>query len=345
MDSKQILLVANDFAPSSIFEKLVRELPRHLNENTEIKTRIFLHKDSEEISPALIEEVLKSSFVLMGMSSTPELARYEILAARTARENSIPFGFFADIFNVFARSWFESFMDSGPLLFVINEEEKQKAQGKYPNAKVVNSGNPCWEDFCYPKYTRESVRQTLGIPDDRIMILSPGTKSPVVNILLWGAITEVLSKKSAGEYDLIISPHPGDKTPPEIYSDIVELGNARVVTREKFSTSAMLSGADIVIESASAIGVEAAHLRKPVINFFSEIALRNLEKITGSREWELCKMGCSSKATKVTELEFFISHLPETLAHAYRQQELKYPLLERGQASRKVAEALKEFVF
>lgn len=62
---------------------------------------------------------------------------------------------------------------------------------------------------------------------------------------------------------------------------------ARVRLAEKKDISAddAVSGADIIVASASTVSITGACQRKPVVNFFTETALKRLEGVTGSRSW------------------------------------------------------------
>jgi hypothetical protein len=285
--------------------------------------------------------------ILVGMASDEKLAKEEMAACKVAIEMGVPFGFYADTYGVCQRKWFEKLCDKASFLFVVNEEEAETARELYPNAIVFVTGNPTWEDYFYPRMSREEVRAKLGVEDNETMVLCPGGKSLVVNILHWGGVIEALSQLDAdsSHWKVFFSLHPGDQNKPESYSELVECKvPARLVTKSLMSSADMVAGCDLVIESASGIGTAAACQRKPTISYFSEIALARMEKAGGTRDWPPCDMGLSRMV--LGEPDRLANVIIDLLYHDgfkemnKRQEEIHPEPAERGAAERKMLAAL-----
>ncbi len=293
----KVLLVAHDTAPSAVLARLASELRALGLEVLEIlghgKPLMHSYADIEK-------SVLESQAVVLGMSSSEELSKEEIHAARTAFQEAIPYGFYADTYDCQFRPWFDGLKSGASFLFVINQEEGRKAKKLFHRAEIVVSGNPLWEDFHFPRVSYEEVRQRFGVKPEEIMVLCPGGKSLAVNMLHFSGVIEAVgfSKLSTlKRCKIFLALHPGDLNSKSAYDDLVAFSPIPVVviTKEVMSVSDLVSGSDMVVESASTVGIEAAHQRKPVINYFSELALQRLEKVSGSREWMPCKLGVAAE--------------------------------------------------
>ena len=81
----------------------------------------------------------------------------------------------------------------------------------------------------------------------------------------------------------------------------------RFVPKEFLSASDMVSGADVVVESASTIGIEAACQRVPVVEYFTYAGLGNLKRQTGSVDYEPCQLNIAE------EVLLGVQELSETL--------------------------------
>ncbi len=288
----RVLLVARDKAPSDAFVKLTSAL---FEAKADYEAPIGGGFPIGVPMSDFAEKVKSSDAVLCGMSSTPGLAKEEIVAAEAAAAMGVPFGFYADTFGAIKRPWFAHLGNNASFIFVINGKEAAAAREIFPNARIVVSGNPMWEDFFTPKLPREEVRRRLEIMDRQRVILCPGGKLPVVNIQHFGGTISAANMmyKYPDDCVVVLSVHPGDeyyRKDPHIYDGLARYSKTPVliVPQERMSGSELIAGCDVVVESASTIGIEAVCQRKPVIEFFSETALGRLEELTGSREWELC---------------------------------------------------------
>lgn len=386
----KVVLVGYDVAPSQALERVGKELSA-----SGADVCLFLG-NGKPIKNAYDAQLIAEHpcVVLCGLSSSKELAKDEIATAEVAMKMGMPFGFYADTYGGINRPWFAHLREKASFIFVINEEEGKKARELYPNANVVVSGNPMWEDFFTPKLSREEVRRKLGVGDGEQMVLCPGGKSLAVNMLHWGGVIEALSMGGSFapvDHKVFLSVHPGDKPVEEIkkiqklvaefnldkesdldkevidqlvdrlvktaeasyltnYNDLVNYSKRvpiKVVTRDFMSASDMLPGADLVIDSGSTVAIEAACQRIPVISYFSEIALARLEETSGSRDWELCKLGVAYGVYGNTS-DHLIRYvddllLADSLARMQRRQEEVYPKpQEKGSAVRKMVETLTE---
>lgn len=184
------VLVARDAAPSYAFKLLKPELERR---GVEVADYLGEGKPLDSPPASILISVQRAANVVVsGMSSSNELAEPEIAACRAALAEGIPFGFYGDTYHCHERAregaWFGEFREPAAFYFAINENEARAAKNVFPNALCVATGNPLWENFAFPKQNRAQVRQVFEIADDEFVILSPGGKSPVVNILVWSAL-------------------------------------------------------------------------------------------------------------------------------------------------------------
>jgi hypothetical protein len=235
-------------------------------------------------------------FVLTGMSSSPELSRDELGVLRMAISAEVPFGVFADIFGAWkGRKWFEEYRQKASVIFVLNQEEVAEARVMYPNAQVFGFGNPRWEEFFTQRMTREQVRAKLSLSGSDIVVEVPGGKDLECNLLHFGAVIDAARRlredDRSNSYVVIISIHPGDDPKGENnhrgeYEKLAgRFDWVRITDKSLISADNMLAGVDMVVQSASTVGVTASCQRIPVINYFSEPALDRLEGSIGSREW------------------------------------------------------------
>lgn len=62
----------------------------------------------------------------------------------------------------------------------------------------------------------------MGLHDDAVMVLSPGTKDLAINILLWGGIIEAAA--TMNNVTVVATRHPGDGNDPASYGSLVKWG-------------------------------------------------------------------------------------------------------------------------
>lgn len=365
----KIVLVGRDQAPAGALKKVQEYLASLSNDGNSYKVLDFLG-DGQFTKESVGERVLTADVLLVGMSSSADLAEKEICAAETAVRAHTPFGFYADTFGCYKRPWFAKLRDKASFVFVVDKKEAESARELFPNAKVVASGNPMWEDFFTPKLSREEVRERLGVEDGQRMILCPGGKLLAVNMQHFGGVISAahMLGMNPKDWKIVLAIHPGDgnydglyklekkkdsdeyehKRIENIYKDLAEYSKVPVVVvpKSQMPTPHIIPGCDVVVESASTIGIEVVCQRKPVTEFFTETALNRLEETGIGRSYELCEQGVARE----------VSYNPAELANAIldlvvydgfremrkRQEEYYPPPSEKGEAIRKMVATLVE---
>jgi len=288
---KKIVLVASDIMPSQALQELNKELSQL---SCEVVSFLGFGKGINN-APEIPKIIASANAVVTGMSTKPKFVEPELLAINTAIANGVPFGFYADTYGVYRRPWFENVRGKASFLFVINKEEAVGAKPLFPNAKIVATGNPMWEEFYFPLLSRKESRAELDIADNQTLIFCPGAKVLMMNAALFINTIEAANQLALMGKNpvVVISMHPGDPNPPETYADLIKYSRVpvKIITRDILTTSDIVPGADILVDFCSTTAIEAAHQRIPVINFFTEIQLGRLEEIIGTREWELNRLG------------------------------------------------------
>lgn len=378
------VLVAQDVSPSGAFDALLPVLT-----GRGVETQVFVGRG--KAFPHQIEMIREAArnadVVLSGLSSSAALAEPEIAACEEAVSARIPFGFYGDTYRSYERAregaWFAQFGETASFFFAINQKEADAARSVFRNAECIATGNPLWEGFAFPKLSRAEARNILGIAENDFLVFSPGGKSPIVNILTWGTMLGALDNfaaRSDKNVLVILSHHPGDRTPfaidPQvveashlansiaifdpkaklnIYGDLVQFSPVPARFMEKdahgnpLNASDVLPGADLVIlgvDGSFSIGIEAAHLRIPVVGVGTEIGLNRLFSVSKSKQWEPCVLGVSRYSDGgieelADEIHFLIEEgSAENLRH--RQAEVYPTPPSKGTATRLMADALVE---
>jgi hypothetical protein len=242
------------------------------------------------------------------------------------------------------RVWFEKYRDKASFLLVASENDAEESRGLYPNAKIVISGNPIRDMYFSPRNSRKYARKILSIADDETMVLCPGGKDLVSNILHFGATLEALNRISGRKFKVFFTLHPGDPNLPSVYGDLVKYSKIPVSlkTKEEIISSDMIPAADIVIDLGSDVGVEAACQRIPVISYFSYVKLGELVMSRGSDELYLAKIGAALQINGDSELlrTSIISLLSDSSKMREQQKKVFSVPQEKGAAVRKIIETL-----
>lgn len=326
---KKIVFVARDAAPSGAFALLADAL---LKRGHTVASLCGGGKPLAVGIPEIERVAGEANLVVLGMSSSEELAGPELAAGEAARKNGVAYGFYGDVRNCWGRAregaWFAPLAKEAAFYLGVNETDAETAREVFPNAELIGTGNPLREEMFFPKVTREEVRGKLGIGDDTCLILAPGGKCAAVNIGLWSALADAVAIPFR-KLQVILACHPGDRTPFAldgvvvakavadgagagevenlhtlgIYDEIVKFGGGkfRIVPKAEMDTASLVVGSDLVIEFGSDLviefgsseGMRAACLRIPVITYATELALNRLESMQGSRELELVDNGGS----------------------------------------------------
>lgn len=279
----KITLVAQDMAPSQALGLIADKLSK----NGHFAMSLLGNSNTPPSHGTICTHVANSRAIVVGMSSSKELAQPELYALEVARNHGIPAFCYADTYGAHNRPWFEELL-AGTTLFHISESEADKARSLLPKTNVIATGNPMWDDFFFPKFTRAEVQEKLALTAEHKAVLCPGGKSAAVNVLHFSRTIELCS--DIQNLVVFLSLHPGDKTDPAVYQELVDLAPVpgTIVPKELLSAPDMLPGINLVIESASTIGIEAACQRIPVVDYFSSLARARLKKTTGSDQWPLC---------------------------------------------------------
>ena len=313
----RIVLVGNMKATENAFVPLSHELARRGHS-------VVTHLYSRDAG-TIVRECEKADLVCTGMASSDELAFPELLACGCGICARLPVALYADLPGSWRRPHFQSLMPMVNCLFVTNELTAMAVRGKYGSLlHIVASGNPEFEGFFSPKFTREEVRSRLGIGDESL-IFSPRGKSVGVNTIHWQAAIEAAIRLGR-KIQVVLGLHPRDPEGKDGYSALESLAqNSGVQVRflQGLSSSELLPGIDLMVSSASTLDYEAACLRIPVITFFSKEALERRKKDTGETSWEPCESGISHEIKDSP---------PEVLANAMKE------LLENPETMQKLQE-------
>ncbi len=307
----RILIVASDVGPCNALKLVRKELEKQGN----AVEAIFCDGQPSTVARTgeMLSALAQADRALIGMSSTRERSAEEMLAAEVAFKDKIPVGIFCNTFGEFCRPWFQNIIPRSSLLFVVNGEEAAAASERFPKQKIVASGNPRWGSYFAPSIPREESRKRLGIAPDEKLILSSGTKEIVTNMLLWsGVITAAASyeRNSGQKARVVLSRHPGERNMQDLYQDLIDLADCKVQFSGERSSSDALAGADLAVSSYSEVGIQAACLRIPVIDYVSPFAAKWWENLRAGGRWEPSEEGASCMVRgSVSELSHTIGRL------------------------------------
>lgn len=369
----KVCMVARDAAPSRAFVRFKTELERRGHEVCG-----FLG-DGKPLSVSLDEignKVEDMDIAVIGMSSSEELAEPELAALAAAHTCDVSFGFYLDTANCHNREWFGEYRNQARFFFAVNEREQKKVAAAYPEALVVATGNPLREDAFFPKFTHNQVREKLGVTKEETLVLAPGGKSPVVNILVWGALLEALARVPNRMIRVALTCHPGDRTPFAIdpavvqdvygegiekaqlnlYGDLVKFApksaipmKVGFVLKSVISTDDMVPGADLIVEFASTIGINAAAQRKPVVSIDTAIGMQRLFSASKTPNTESVELGlaASCRAGNSEGMVNCIANLlvPNGFAPYRAKQEEECPTpAKQGEAVKLMADELERLL-
>ena len=221
----RVVMVGRDAAPSRCFQKLVSALTER-----SIESALFvgdgkpLKESPDDIRAAIVGG---ASLVLVGMSSSKELAEPEIVAATAASGAGIPYGFYLDIPRCANREWFGDLRDGAAFFFAPNEGDAENVRKSHPKAQVTVTGNPLREESFFLPFSRAEVRLRLGIAEDEQLILVSLGKSPMANAGVCERLYDELAQFSEGKKKLLrvfLSFHPGDRTPSAVDPAVIRNG-------------------------------------------------------------------------------------------------------------------------
>lgn len=293
----KLTMVARDLAPSRAFGLIEKELAAR---GVEIASYLGCGKPLSGTLEQIREDVKGSSLVLLGFSSSPELSKEEIFAAQEAVSAGAPYGFYSDIYGAANRPWFEPLREKTRFVFMMSQKDADQARLIFPNADIVVSGNPILENAFFPPHSYGQMRSSLGIAKDELLIVCPGGKNMIANILHFGGVVEAVARfEDRRRWKIFFLLHPGDPQKPDDYADleIVEGVAARIVPASEIAAIDAIVACDIMVSCFSTAGIEAACQRKPVIDYVSKVNLARLKKQTGADRWHPCEQGASREVS------------------------------------------------
>ncbi len=325
---QRVLLVARDWAPSNAFVKLAGLLGKQ-----EVYVESFLGHGKDILLKGGLDATAYAEHpcvVLTGMSSSEKLAREEIAALEVGSMSGNPVGCYSDAPGAFTRPWFAHLRDKLKFLFVLNEEEAETARRLFPNATVIASGNPTWDEWYEPKMPRADARAKLEVADGyKVMFcIAAGKFLPanVANLVNMISAASRLGMYAHKEWHIVYALHPGDedfdghfkidkdhlKTTGEVrYVQIEDIYAPirnycrfplTIMSKAMLKTTDALSAADIVIDSGSTSGTEAVARNLPVIEYMTELQWERIREQTGERRWPTVDQGCVPLTEEVGEL-------------------------------------------
>lgn len=361
--NRKAVLVGYDAAPSGCFKRLEPVLKEY-----GFDVGLFISEGKPLIES--IEEIALAAssthVVLLGMSSSLELAQSEIAAGEAAKKAGVPYGFYGDVPRCWARArsgaWFEQLAPGAAFYFGVTQADADAAREVFPNAQLIGTGNPLREETAFPSFTREEVRAKLNIMPEEKLVLAPGGKFAAGNMASWVIVMDALALLTAQgqRFQLVLAPHPGDRTPylvdsatqeeMKLYDELISVSPvpARIVTKDTLTTPDIVPGADVIVEFHSSIGIQGAYQGVPIVSLGFEVLFRRFEEASGTRTLEVVDGGVSELVvTGASELAETVKRLltPGGFAEMHAKQRELYPKpKERGAALRKIAEAIAQVV-
>ena len=309
----RFVAVGHDYLQSEIIKKLALELKSRGHEAV-----IFVGDGKQLTSepPEMEEAVSNSEVVLVTISNRTD---EEVSAGLMAVKHNKPLIVSADAFRSYSMPAFAPLRFHTRILFRTTGDRAEDARNLFPNAEIHVVGNPFWEAWANPEFSRNEVREKFEVEDDECFIACAGDKPPGDNIMLFGCLleaVEVLQKRGI-KTKLLIGFHPGASLPPSFYHGVFRRSDIPVMFTgpETMSLSDAVVGADMVINTVSTIGIQAAYQHVPSINFMSIFTRTMLARDTGEDTWDLCdNLGISRavRGSSVEELMEVISEFAKT---------------------------------
>lgn len=305
---RKAVLVARDFAGSYGLGELARELVRG---GVECATFLGMGRPFEATPVDILRAVKKTDSVIVGRSSSADLAEPEIAAMDAAIKNKVPAYMYSDGW-LSLLPWFRDYYGELRCLFVLHDYCLRQVKRVFPNVAVVVSGNPEWETF-FPGPTYEADRQKVveklrGMGASSAwakLILVPGVKDRDLNLQLWREVGQAAEQLS-GNFCLVASMHPGDLNEPADYQNaLAGLGLPKLFLHKGagVGTAQVVPASTWVIASLSTLGDRACCQRKRVIDYATPQAMARFEQLNAllpvseRRIWPPCQAAASRLVT------------------------------------------------
>jgi len=347
----RLTMVARDVAPSRAFELVGGKLGNRVD----VARHLGHGKPLSSLPEKIVEDVQNSNLVLLGMSCSEDLAKEELLAAKVANMAGVPYGFYADMFGCSAREWFAPFRQFANFIFVLSEEEAWKTRPLFPNAEIVVSGNPVIEESFWSAKKAEETRALLGInAGDLLMYVTAGKDLEVNKAHFSAVLAAVASLPDRDRWVVQFMLHPGDQNHTSHYLKLLPRGLIAFLNSAAFikglglSALDVIAACDLMVASVSTSGIEAACLRKPVIDNLPPLSVARMKEQTGSDIWPPCEFGISRAVMgDPAELAKAIQELmaPGGFDEMRARQEACFPAPEERDAAVKImTESLLRFL-
>jgi hypothetical protein len=329
---KKIAFFATDKSPSDVFERVAHKLVT-LGYQVDGRTNTA----SSNRSP--YELVSWADVIVTGMSNNEKRAFRELEAINFAKEQNKPVFIFADNYDIAGRPFFAKVM-SGVTLGVPDESERKKYSEKYPDTKVVITGDPITEERVKLQIDEEKVREELGLRGKTILIA--GLKETYVNMSMIETTLTAIYEYGLPISDVIYVMHGQEMKEnlgcAEIYARMrVELEKQGLKIFRFFDSTTsdqrvteILKVSDMLISRAAGLDRTAVYWRKPVADLFTFFGLQRYRNQTGSSHWRLSEQGVTRKVKGIDDLGQYIKEFlcgEDFLLHQLQGvQESMYPL-------------------
>lgn len=286
----KVLLIAHDAGQSAGLQALLKVRP---------DWKAYLLNAGKVAPPEpneLVQAILDTDVVVTGLASENTKA-FEIGVCLKAMAARKPLAFFSDTFGAWSRPWFAEFRDYVSLVTVVVASEIAAAEKMFPNARVVATGNPAWEEFHAPYDRGDQLKlwKLLEAKRSDQLILISGCKDAAVNKeMILAAFGAADDASAQNEFQMIFSLHPGDKTPPHEYHDFcgkeravwpLPWANFVTLTSDQMRGDVAVGGVDVVFTyNTSSVAMRAIAHGQPVIVLRTPLAAARLLSESGSIE-------------------------------------------------------------
>ena len=286
---KSVFLIANDYGESRCLESISKELKERGYQTTDF---FGFGKAHLVLTDEVVQQALKTDLLVTAIS---EYNKTEVeLAVVVRKQNpSMPSAVYAPGRYAFRNAGAVPLRDMANFLFIGNNDELKEAVNTYLLARVSAVGNILHEEF-HPAMSVEEARQKAGVENSQKLIFVPGDKRLGINWPLFHSVIEAAHRNIVKKFSplVAIGIHPGDNTyKPELYEDANKFSRdvpVKIFTRDVLSSSVLVTACDLMVTAVSSLATAAAFQRKPVIGFYFENLLIELERAQEGRkfEWE-----------------------------------------------------------
>lgn len=343
----RVLLVARTAGPMKNLAIVAQVLT---DRNHEVVSVLF--KDAESMVNVHALMSFNPDVILITTSSANISDELAVIAR--ARECGIPYAVFSDTYGAYNRPMMSVEMRKDCAMVFVPDVPEVRFAEKAGYSNVVVSGVPLWEDFAdlsnFP--SREETRKNLGLSDkDIAFIWTPGKQSEL-NWKVFRQVFQALRQPFFRDVMVLLPRfHPGDpnlKSNPYYYDDLMAECPVRTVDSSTYKkTDDLVPALDLVISSASTVGITAIYQRKGVIEFLPPEWVDHLEKEMGRRVWPPAECGAAVKAEDADHLATAIAcifhHDSCIYGDMQRAQTNHYPI-KKGGAAKRIVDCLEQIL-